>query len=281
MMMMVVVVVPTPTTTDITPRGHDEPILDSTVRFLRSTSLRLLVLNRNGQWRIQLGHSLPDFHPLILGGSFLLFLIPSDRRIHHSRRNRTGSFPDWRTCCCWFRDRTNNSLWFFLFSTCLLFILFNRSTTKKTHLNVPTQPNWRWPWLLGDDFRPLQIHPTDTGQFRRTRKDLHHTPSPTSSAHTFVAVALPLSLFNFDCFRIVSGAHSHIHASWGLSSSSASSCSCFASRLFASWVITVKMHTLKCSTNVHSFRTLLKKKNFHDITIPSIEKSFLATSAGR
>lgn len=84
---------------------------------------------------------------------------------------------------------------------------------------------------------------------------LLHTPSPV-----FVAVALPLSLFNFDCFRIVSGVHSHIHASWGLSSSSASSCSCFASRLFASWVITVKMHTLKCSTNVHSFRTLLKKK---------------------
>lgn len=186
--MMVVVVVPTPTTTDITPRGHDEPILDSTVRFLRSTPLRLLVLNRNGQWRIQLGHSLPDFHPLILGGSFLLFLIPSDRRIHHSRRNRTGSFPDLRTCCCWFRDRTNNSLLFFLFFTCLLSIRFNRSTTKKTHLNVPTQPNWRWPWLLGDDFRPLQIHPTDTGQFRRTRKDLHHTLPPTSSAHTFAGL---------------------------------------------------------------------------------------------
>lgn len=210
--MMVVVVFVLATTASAnaaTPGGHDQTILDSTVRFLRSGSLGLLALNRSGQWRIQLGHSLPDFHPLILGWSFLLFLVPSDRWIHLTT-NKTVRFRTLRAlglglwACLLLlkllagsKDRTNNSLTSSILSSGLSSHFFFKLTTDqppKMHLSAviphPTQQRW---WLVDRvDFRPL------------LQMMKHHTLQ-----YTFVVAVAVVLLFNFDCFRIVSGDFTH------------------------------------------------------------------------
>lgn len=116
---------------------------------------------------------------------------------------------------------------------------------------------------LGDDFRPLQIHPTgrQTGQFRRTRKDLHslhHTPF----VPVFARRSYSISIVSESCRELT-------HTSMLLGGS-------LLLLLLLLPPVTRrgylrrglspnKMHTLKCPINVHLYFPL--SRDHHSLPI--------------